>query len=67
MTKPTITALNGNIGEVLFAMSLVCDFRYATPNTIINLPAVKFGLPTAGVLSFYLIHHLGRPRSIDIP
>ncbi len=66
ITKPTITALNGNIGEVLFAMSLVCDFRFATPNTIIHLPTVKFGLPTTGVLPFYLVHHIGAPRSINI-
>ena len=66
ITKPTITAFNGNIGEVLFAMGLVCDFRYATPNTIIHFPTVKFGLPTTGVLPFYLIHHIGAPRSIEI-
>ena len=66
LTKPTITALNGNIGEVLFAMSLVCDFRYSTPNTIVNIPTVKFGLPTTGVLPFFLAHHVGKPRSIDI-
>lgn len=65
-TKPTITAFNGNIGEVLFAMGLVCDFRYATPNTIIHLPTVKFGLPTTGVLPFYLAHHIGAARSIEI-
>jgi enoyl-CoA hydratase/carnithine racemase len=30
-TKPTVTAFNGDIGQVLFGISLACDFRYATP------------------------------------
>ena len=66
ITKPTVAALNGDIGEGLFAISLACDFRYATPNTTFYLPTVKLGLPTTGVLAFYLVHYIGLPRSIDI-
>lgn len=66
ITKPTVSALNGDIGQVLFGISLACDFRYATPNTIFHLPTVKLGLPTAGILAFYLVHNIGLPRSIDI-
>lgn len=65
-TKPTVTALNGDIGQALFGLSLACDFRYATPNTIFHLPTVRLGLPTTGVLAFYLVHYIGLPRSIDI-
>lgn len=50
ITKPTVTALNGNIGEALFVVSLACDFRYATSNTIFHIQTVKLGLPTTGVL-----------------
>ena len=66
ITKPTVTALNGNIGEALFAVSLACDFRYATSNTIFHIQTVKLGLPTTGVLAFYLVNYIGLPRSIDI-
>ena len=66
MTKPTVAALNGNIGEALFAVSLACDFRYATANTIFHIQTVKLGLPTTGVLAFYLVNSIGRTRSIDI-
>jgi 2-(1,2-epoxy-1,2-dihydrophenyl)acetyl-CoA isomerase len=66
LTKPTVTALNGNIGEALFAVSLACDFRYATSNTIFHIQTVKLGLPTTGVLAFYLVNYVGLPRSIDI-
>ncbi len=64
--KPTVSALNGNIGEALFAVSLACDFRYATSNTIFHIQTVKLGLPTTGVLAFYLVNYLGLPRSTDI-
>ena len=66
LTKPSVAALNGNIGEALFAISLACDFRYATSNTIFHIQTVKLGLPTTGVLTFYLINYIGLPRSIDI-
>ena len=66
ITKPTVAALNGDIGQSFFAISLACDFRYATPNTTFHLPTVKLGLPTTGVLAFYLVHYIGLPRSIDI-
>ena len=66
ITKPTVAALNGDIGQGFFAISLACDFRYATPNTTFYLPSVKLGLPTTGVLAFYLVHYIGLPRSIDI-
>ena len=66
ITKPTVTALNGNIGEALFAVSLACDFRYATSNTIFHFQTAELGLPTTGVLAFYLVTYIGLPRSIDI-
>lgn len=66
ITKPTFAAMNGDIGQGFFGISLACDFRYATPDTTFHFPAVKLGLPTAGVLAFYLVHHIGLPRSIDI-
>ena len=66
ITKPTVSALNGNIGEALFAVSLACDFRYATSNTLFHIETVKLGLPTTGVLAFYLLNYIGLPRSIDI-
>ena len=65
-TKPTIAAMNGDIGEVLFTVGLVCDFRYATPNTTIYLPTIELGFPTTGVLPFFLVHYIGLPRSTDI-
>ena len=64
-SKPTIAALNGDIGQLLFGISLACDFRYGTPNTTFHFPSVKLGLPT-GVLAFFLVHYIGLPRSIDI-
>ena len=66
ITKPTVAALNGDIGETVFGISLACDFRYASSNTIFHHPTVKLGLPTDGVLAFYLIHYIGLPQSIDI-
>ncbi len=66
LTKPSVTALNGTIGEALFAVSLACDFRFATSNTIFHFQTVELGLPTTGVLAFYLVNHIGLPRSIDI-
>ncbi len=66
INKPTISALNGDIGEALFAVSLACDFRYATSNTVFHIQTVKLGLPTTGVLAFYLVNYIGLPRSIDI-
>ena len=66
LKKPTIAALNGDIGETLFAISLACDFRYATSNTIFHIQTVKLGLPTDGVLAFYLVNYIGLPRSINI-
>jgi enoyl-CoA hydratase/carnithine racemase len=66
ITKPTVTALKGNIGEALFAVSLACDFRYATPNTNFHIQTVKLGLPTTGVLAFYLVNYIGLPKSIDL-
>ena len=66
ITKPTVSALNGNIGEALFAVSLACDFRYATSKTVFHIQTVKLGLPTTGVLAFYLVNYIGLPRSIDI-
>ena len=66
LTKPSVTALNGTIGEALFAVSLACDFRYATSNTIFHFQTVELGLPTTGVLAFYLVNYIGLPRSIDI-
>ena len=66
LTKPTVAALNGNIGEALCAISLACDFRYATSNTIFHIQTVKLGLPTIGALAFYLVNYLGLPRSLDI-
>ncbi len=66
LTKPSVTALNGTIGEALFAVSLACDFRYATSNTIFHFQTVELGLPTTGVLAFYLVNYLGLPRSMDI-
>ncbi len=64
ITKPTVSALKGNIGEALFAVSLACDFRYATSNTTFHIQTVKLGLPTTGVLAFYLVNYIGVPRSI---
>ena len=64
--KPTVAALKGNIGEALFAVSLACDFRYATPDTTFHIQTVKIGLPTTGVLAFYLVHYIGLPQSIDV-
>ena len=66
LTKPTVAAMNGDIGETVFGISLACDFRYATYNTIFHHQTVKLGLPTDGVLAFYLVNYIGRPRSIDI-
>ena len=65
-TKPTFAALNGDIGQGLFGISLACDFRYAVPNTNFHVSSVKFGLPTTGVLAFFLAHYIGLPRSIDL-
>lgn len=65
-TKPTVAALNGDIGETVFGISLACDFRYASSNTTFHHPTVKLGLPTDGVLAFYLVHYIGLPRSIDL-
>jgi enoyl-CoA hydratase/carnithine racemase len=66
ITKPTIAALNGDIGETVFGISLACDFRYAASNTIFHHHTVKLGLPTDGVLAYYLVKYIGLPRSIDI-
>ncbi len=65
LTKPTIAALNGDIGETVLGISLACDFRYATSKTIFHHQTVKLGLPTDGVLAFYLINYVGLPRTID--
>ena len=65
-TKPTIVAMNGDIGQMLFGLSLACDFRFATSNTIFHLPNVKLGLPITGILAYYLIQFIGRHRSIDL-
>ena len=66
LTKPSVAALNGDVGEALFAVSLACDFRYATSNTTFHIQTVKLGLPTTGVLAFYLVNYIGLPRSLDI-
>jgi len=66
ITKPTVAAMNGDIGQGFFGISLACDFRYATPNTTFHIPTVKIGLPTTGVLAFYLVHYIGLPRTTDI-
>ncbi len=65
LKKPTIAALNGDIGETVLGISLSCDFRYATSKTIFHHQTVKLGLPTDGVLAFYLINYVGLPRTID--
>ena len=66
LTKPSVAALNGDVGEALFAVSLACDFRYAASNTTFHIQTVKLGLPTTGVLAFYLVNYIGLPRSLDI-
>ncbi len=66
ITKPTVAGLNGDIGETVFGISLACDFRYAASNTIFHHPTVKLGLPTDGVLAFYLVNYIGLPRTLDI-
>ena len=65
-SKPVIVAMNGDIGQILFGFSLACDFRFATPNTIFHLPSVKLGLPTTGVLAYYLVQYIGRQKSTDL-
>ena len=63
---PTIMAMNGEIGQVVFAFSLACDFRFATSNTLFHFPSIELGLPTTGVLPYYLVQYIGLPRSIDL-
>lgn len=65
-SKPIIAALNGDIGQILFGFSLACDFRFATSNTTFHLPSIKLGLPTTGVLAYYLVQYIGRQRSTDL-
>ena len=65
-TKPVIVGLSGDIGQILFGFSLACDFRFATSNTIFHLPSVKLGLPTTGVLAYYLVQYIGRQRSTEL-
>ncbi|MBW2492360.1 MAG: enoyl-CoA hydratase/isomerase family protein [Deltaproteobacteria bacterium] len=65
-TKPTIAAMNGDIGQIFFGLSLACDFRFATSNTIFHFPSVKLGLPTTGVLAYYLIRFIGHHRSTEL-
>ena len=65
-TKPTIAAMNGDIGQLFFGFSLACDFRFATPITLFHLPSIKLGLPTTGVLAYYLIQYIGRQRTTDL-
>ena len=66
LTKPTVAALSGDIGETVFGISLACDFRFATSNTIFHHQTVELGLPTDGVLAYYLVNYVGQPRSLDI-
>ena len=65
-TIPTIVAMNGAIEDNLFGLSLACDFRFATPNTTFHFPSVKMGLPTTGVLAYYLVQYIGRQRTTDL-
>mgnify|MGYP001819667489 CR=1 FL=1 len=65
-TKPTIVAMNGDIGQVFFGFSLACDYRFATSNTTIHLPSTKLGLPTTGVLAYYLVQYLGRQKAAEL-
>jgi enoyl-CoA hydratase/carnithine racemase len=65
-TKPTIAAINGDIGQTLFGLGLACDFRFATSNTHFHFPNIKLGLPTDGVLAYYLIQYIGRQRTTDL-
>ena len=65
-TKPTIAAMRGDIGEYLFTLSLTCDFRFATSNTLFHFPSIKLGLPTPGVMAYYLIQYIGRQRATDL-
>lgn len=66
LTKPTIAAMKGDIEQILFGFSLACDFRFATSNTIFQLSGLKLGLPTTGVLAYYLIQYIGRQRATDL-
>ncbi len=66
ISKPTVAAMNGDIGEVLFTVGLGCDFRYITPSTTIYLPTLEFGFPTTGVLPYHLIHYIGLTRTREI-
>ncbi len=65
-SKPTIVAMNGDIGQVLFGFSLACDYRFATPHTVIHIPSIKLGLPTTGVLAYYLVQYLGRQSATEL-
>jgi len=65
-TKPTIAAMNGDIDQIFFGFSLACDFRFATSNTLFHLPSIKMGLPTTGVLAYYLIQYIGRHRTTGL-
>jgi len=64
--KPTIFAMNGDIGQISLGLSLACDFRFATSNAIFHLHTLQLGLPAAGVLAYYFVQYIGLPRSIDL-
>lgn len=47
--KPSVCALHGYALGAGFEIALMCDFRLATPDTVVGLPETKLGmLPSAG-------------------
>ena len=64
--KPVVAGMHGNIEPFFMGICLAAEYRFATPDTELVRINTKLGLPPDGVVAFFLMHHLGRAKAIDI-
>ncbi len=64
--KPIVAGMHGNIEPFFTGIGLAADFRFATPETDLVRVNTKLGLPPDGVVAFFLMHNLGRAKTMDL-
>lgn len=64
--KPILTAINGPVAGIGFALSCYCDLRFAARGAKFTTAHGKLGLPCAFGLAWLLPKLIGLPRALDL-
>lgn len=64
--KMVFIALTGCVVSPFFGISLVSDFRIASPNLVIHMNSKEYGLHPSGGVPLFLMKHIGLSKAQEI-